>query len=299
MVDSLIKEHKDNNSKDEELNRMQKLEVARLKGKALTSNNSFTHANALFSEVVRGTEQHLLPLWRDWLLTTLKAYELQKDVGWAQQALVILPYAIRYKTHKTKLILGPVLGLLQEKQGVKQISETLNRIMEIIPIKPFLIWLPQVLRLAHNEVREGGEGEERSGQHMYKILEKLSIYYPQSMYFVIKQLFREQQDYHPCVKEVFLNIKKIFYNLVTKLEIFSQLVVEASKKDKVSVHILGSLTRIVTELHMPLFENWRGELEPQNIPTIAQVSEQLTTETVNGIESKAMLLLGSDGKEYM
>ena len=93
--------------------------MARLKGKALTSNSSFLQANYLFSEAVRGTEQHLLPLWRDWLLMTLKAYSASKDIGWAQQALVILPYAIRYKTHKTKLILGPVMGLLQEKQGVK------------------------------------------------------------------------------------------------------------------------------------------------------------------------------------
>ena len=48
------------------------------------------------------------------------------------------------------------------------------------------------------------------------------------MYYIIKQFFR-MQDYG-CVREAFLNIKKVYYNLVTKLEIFSQLIVEVSKQ---------------------------------------------------------------------
>lgn len=50
---------------------------------------------------------------------------------------------------------------------------------------------------------------------MYKILEKTSVYYPQIMYFTLKQFYKDVEI--KAVKEVFLNIKKIYYNLITKL----------------------------------------------------------------------------------
>jgi len=62
--------------------------------------------------------------------------------------LSILPYALRYKTHKTKLILAPVLKILAAEQGKTKVMEMVTSVMEFIPIKPFLLWLPQVMRLA-------------------------------------------------------------------------------------------------------------------------------------------------------
>ncbi len=50
---------------------------------------------------------------------------------------------------------------------------------------------------------------------MYKILEKISIYYPQVMYNTLKQFYKG--DENKAVRDVFLNIKKIYYNLITKL----------------------------------------------------------------------------------
>jgi hypothetical protein len=50
---------------------------------------------------------------------------------------------------------------------------------------------------------------------MSKILEKISIYYPQIMYYTLKQFYKGEES--KSVREVFLNIKKIYYNLITKL----------------------------------------------------------------------------------
>jgi len=45
-----------------------------LKGKVLAADGKYDQADALFIETIKGVEQHLLPLWRDWLVLSLKAY---------------------------------------------------------------------------------------------------------------------------------------------------------------------------------------------------------------------------------
>lgn len=81
------------------------------------AENKLEQADALFMDTVKGVEQHLLPLWRDWLNLSLKAYKQTNKTEWAQSVLAILPYALRYKTHKTKLIMAPVMQLLYNLQG--------------------------------------------------------------------------------------------------------------------------------------------------------------------------------------
>ena len=96
---------------------MQKLEISRLKAKVLLADNKITQADALLVDTVKGVEQHLLPLWRDWIILSLTAYKQTKKIEWAQSVLAILPYALRYKGYRTKLILAPVMQLLYELQG--------------------------------------------------------------------------------------------------------------------------------------------------------------------------------------
>ena len=98
------------------------------------------------------------------------------------------------------------------------------------------------------------------------------------MYFCIKQFFKSSDA--KAVRDVFLNMKKIYYNLMTKLEMFSQLLVDVHKNDSVLIQSLAAISRTVTELHVPLFEDWRGEAEPHRIPTIAQFSEEIETEVI-------------------
>ena len=45
----------------------------------------------------------------------------------------------------------------------------------------------------------------------------------------------------------------------------------------IPIHILGALSRTVCEIQLPLFENWRGELEPNSIPSLTQFSEDIDT----------------------
>jgi hypothetical protein len=91
------------------------------------------------------------------------------------------------------------------------------------------------------------------------------------MYFCVKHLFRSTES--AAAKAVFLDMKKIYYNLITKVETFAQLLIELSKLEKVPIQTLGSISRSISELHLPLYESWRGEIEPHHIPIIAQFSE--------------------------
>ena len=87
-----------------------------MKAKVLVENKLYDQANTLLSDSLKGVEHHLLPLWRDWLVLSIKAYEESGKIEWAQSALAILPYALRYKTQKTKLILAPILRILSKHQ---------------------------------------------------------------------------------------------------------------------------------------------------------------------------------------
>lgn len=115
-LEGFIKDHQQQGQKDEELFKIQKLEITRLKAKVLISDSKYDQADNMFVEAVKGVEQHLLPLWRDWLVLSLRAYKDTGKIEWANSVLAILPYALRYKTHKTKLILAPVMQMLYTLQ---------------------------------------------------------------------------------------------------------------------------------------------------------------------------------------
>lgn len=48
---------------------------------------------------------------------------------------------------------------------------------------------------------------------------------------------------------------------------------DVQKCETVPISALGCISRSITELNVPLYENWRGEVEPNHIPNIAQFSE--------------------------
>lgn len=80
------------------------------------------------------------------------------------------------------------MEILFSLQKSEPIIETLKSVIEFIPFKPFLLWLPQLMRLADIEIKH------KLDPHMYKILEKISIYYPQTMYFTLKQFFKGEEN---------------------------------------------------------------------------------------------------------
>ncbi len=71
------------------------------------------------------------------------------------------------------------------------------------------------------------------------------------MYFCVKHLFRGTDSL--AAKAVFLDMKKIYYNLITRVDSFAQCLIELSKQEKVPVQTLGTLSRGLAELHLPLF----------------------------------------------
>lgn len=73
-----ILEDQASNGKDEELQKIQKMEFMRLRCKMLTKENRFDEANSMYNEAIKAADQNLLTLWRDWMIMNIKAYELHK-----------------------------------------------------------------------------------------------------------------------------------------------------------------------------------------------------------------------------
>jgi hypothetical protein len=63
---------------------------------------------------LRGVDQHLLALWRDWMVLSIKAYEKTKKISWAKAAISVFPYALKCKPRKTRLLLSPIIGMFKE-----------------------------------------------------------------------------------------------------------------------------------------------------------------------------------------
>ncbi len=100
------------------------------------------------------------------------------------------------------------------------------------------------------------------------------------------------------IREIYVNMKKSSYNLVTKLENFTQAIAQLRNHDSVAINIMGTLARCFSEIHVPLYETYKGETQESMIPCIAQVAETIEKENFNGVFGKVVVFLASDGKQY-
>jgi hypothetical protein len=126
---------------------LQKLELARLRAKVYVKDGYFEEANEIYLESLKSVEQHLLSMWRDWMVMCIKAYEKTKKASWAKAAIAVFPYALRYKSKKTRLILSPVINICKDFANDDAIVSTLANSLESIPYKSFILWLPQLMKL--------------------------------------------------------------------------------------------------------------------------------------------------------
>ena len=95
----------------------------------LIDSKLYAEANTLFMEAVRNNDQNLMPLWRDWMVLCITAFEKDRNVQWAELAITTLPYALRYKPNKTKLLLAPIFSFISAFQGSEQFAGALMRII--------------------------------------------------------------------------------------------------------------------------------------------------------------------------
>jgi hypothetical protein len=154
----------------------------RLKAKVFVKDGYFEAANDIYLENLKGVEQHLLSLWRDWMIMSVKAYEQTKKISWAKSAIAVFPYALRYKCKKTRLLIGPIINICKELANDEAIVKTLADALESIPYKNLILWLPQLMKLT--------ESNERISPVIAKILSKLNILFPQIIFYAFKPLFR-------------------------------------------------------------------------------------------------------------
>ena len=112
--------------KDEEQERVLKAEILRLKGKIYKEKGNYEYANQIYSEAVfSGQEQPVLAmcsLWRDWMVMSCEAYEKTGQKEWAYTAISTLPFSLRYKSHKTKLLIAPIFKMFKNLENDKKMK---------------------------------------------------------------------------------------------------------------------------------------------------------------------------------
>lgn len=83
------------------------------------------------------------------MVMCIKAYDKTKKVEWAESAVSIFPYALRYKNQKTRLLMAPILGYFKDliDNDNELIANTLTSVLDAIPYKYLIIWLPQLVKL--------------------------------------------------------------------------------------------------------------------------------------------------------
>ena len=99
------------------------------------------------------SDQQLLTVWRDWMIMSIEAYSKTKENNWAYTAISALPYTLRHKTYKTKLLLAPIFKILKDLRKdltIKNIMESFVK-NHLLPMKAMLLWLPQIINLAIDE----------------------------------------------------------------------------------------------------------------------------------------------------
>lgn len=87
------------------------------------------------------------------MLMSIEAYSKTGENAWAYSAISALPYTLRHKTHKTKLLLAPIFKMLRKLDKdltVKNIMESFVK-NHLLPMKAMLHWLPQIISLARDE----------------------------------------------------------------------------------------------------------------------------------------------------
>jgi hypothetical protein len=63
------------------------------------------------------------------MVLCITAFEKDKNAQWAELAITTLPYALRYKPNKTKLLLAPIFSFISAFQGSEQFAGALMRII--------------------------------------------------------------------------------------------------------------------------------------------------------------------------
>lgn len=48
------------------------------------------------------------------MVMCIKAYEKTRKISWARAAISVFPYALRYKSKKTRLLLSPIINFCKE-----------------------------------------------------------------------------------------------------------------------------------------------------------------------------------------
>jgi hypothetical protein len=84
------------------------------------------------------------------MLMSIEAYNKTNDQIWAYSAISTVPYTLRHKTYKTKLLLAPIFRMIKKLEKDLTIKNIIDSFVKhhLLPMKAMIHWLPQIFLLA-------------------------------------------------------------------------------------------------------------------------------------------------------
>ena len=138
--------------------------------------------------------------------------------------------------------------MLYENIDSPQLKSLLENVLHEVPIGTMIIWIPQIISMILNP-------KCAFTKELSDLLEKgIGVDFPQATFYTLRK-FKIQE--HKPIKDIYTNIRKIKYNLLSKMEAMIQLLItiQASPPShQIPITQLGALSRCFSELYVPSYD---------------------------------------------
>jgi len=160
--------------------------------------------------------------WHTWALYCFKNFMNLKQTKWAEQTIVCFTNGIKYKPHKTRLLLADIFWMLTQDDRQKTVQKAFDKLIDDLPVWIWILWIPQLLAAIIKNRQESNAS--------FMILKRIAKEYPQVLYFYLKK-FKATTTSHSGFEtismyfgEVFESMKNSQPILFDALELFSDFI---------------------------------------------------------------------------
>jgi len=196
--------------------------------------------------------------WHTWAVFCFKSFCQLKQFKWAEQTIVCFTNAIKYKPHKTRLLVADILWMLtyddRQMDRQKTVLKQFEKAVEELPVWIWIIWIPQLLAAITKSRVEARASLE--------VLKKIAKEYPQALFYYLKRFKLQANTSHSSSEVSAMNISDIFDEikrtepiLYECLELFSDFIptLNITQEEKmineinnlaVSLYLLDSSTQL-------------------------------------------------------
>lgn len=183
--------------------------------------------------------------WHTWAVSCFKNFLSTKNLKWAEQTIVCFNNGVKYKPHKTRLLLADIFWMLTQDDRNKTIKNAFERLGEEMPVWIWIMWIPQLLASIIKNRLES--------QSSFNILKKIAKEYPQALYFYLKKFkqsssasgYESISTYFSDVLEVFKTTQPILFD---SLEYFTDFTVNINVNQEEKM--INEMNSLISSLYL-------------------------------------------------